>query len=47
MKIIAQNTTRLMAMGGSSFFARTAPEIAIDAETPQTAPPAPNTAANR
>jgi hypothetical protein len=36
-----------MAIGGSSFFARTAPATAIDADTPQTAPPAPNTAASR
>ena len=36
-----------MAIGASSFLAPTAPAIAIDAETPQTAPPAPSVAARR
>ena len=45
--MIAQNTTRLMAIGGCSFFARTAPATAMAADTPHTAPPAPRVAAKR
>ena len=35
-----------MAMGAYSFLAPTAPAMAIEAETPHTAPPAPSTADN-
>ncbi len=37
----------VIAIGACSFFAPTAPAIAIDAETPQTAPPAPSVAHKR
>src|SRR5579863_7167507 len=43
---IAQSTTTVMAIGAYSFFAPTAPATAIEAETPQTAPPAPSVAAS-
>ena len=36
-----------MAIGACSFLAPTAPAMAIAAETPQTAPPAPSVAARR
>ena len=44
---IAQMITMVMAIGASSFLAPTAPAIAIAAETPHTAPPAPSVAARR
>ena len=44
---IAQRITSVIAIGASSFFAPTAPAMAIAAETPQTAPPAPSVAAKR
>ena len=40
-------TTIVIAIGACSFFALTAPAIAIDADTPQTDPPAPSTAHKR
>ena len=44
---IAQMMTSVMAIGASSFLAPTAPAMAIAAETPHTAPPAPSVAARR
>ncbi|NHH84720.1 hypothetical protein DRA46_06871 [Burkholderia gladioli] len=44
---IAQTTTRVMATEACSRLARTAPAIAIAADTPHTAPPTPSTAAKR
>ena len=45
--MIAQKITSVMATGGCSFLARTAPATAMAAETPQTASPAPSVAASR
>ena len=44
---IAQTITTVMAIGACSFLAPTAPAMAMAAETPQTAPPAPSVAARR
>jgi len=43
----AQTMTVVMAIGACSFSAPTAPAMAIAAETPHTAPPAPKVAARR
>ena len=43
---IAQTVTTAMAIEMWSFFARTAPPTAIDADTPHTAPAAPSVAPN-
>ena len=44
---IAHMMTRLMAIGACSRLAPTAPAMAMAAETPHTAPPAPKVAAKR
>ncbi len=43
---MAQTVTTAMEMEMCSFLAFTAPPTAMEAETPQTAPPAPRTAPN-